>query len=104
MPNVSNIHRIQPLLRRKHARKIRRRTNLKLLVVPGDDVGAAELAVHAEGAHLRLEGVPQLLPRLQVPDEVGLCVVQLESLSGGGGGQRGEQQEKMHSVQCGPEA
>lgn len=58
-----------------------RHTNLKLLVVPGDDVGAAELAVHTEGAHLRLQGVPQLLPRLQVPNEVGLRVVQLESLT-----------------------
>ncbi len=54
-------------------------TNLKLLVVPGDDCGAAELAVHAEGAHLPLQSVPQLLPRLQVPDEVGPCMVKLES-------------------------
>lgn len=49
-------------------------------MVPGDDVGAAELAVHTEGSHLRLQSVPQFLPRLQVPDEVGLRVVQLESL------------------------
>ena len=57
-------------------------TNLKLLVVPGDDGGAAELAVHAEGSHLALQSVAQLLPRLQVPDEVGPRVVELESVRG----------------------
>lgn len=55
-------------------------TNLKLLVVPGDDVGTAELPVYAEGAHLSLQSVSQLFPRLQVPDEVGSRVVELESL------------------------
>lgn len=45
-------------------------TNLKLLVIPGDDGGTAKLAVHAEGTHLTLQSIPQLLPRLQVPDEV----------------------------------
>lgn len=29
-------------------------TNLKLLVIPGDDSGTAKLAVHAEGTHLTL--------------------------------------------------
>lgn len=53
--------------------------HLKLLVVPGDDGGTAELAVHAEGAHLPLQSLPQLLPGLQVPDEVGPGVVELES-------------------------
>lgn len=28
--------------------------NLKLLVVPGDDVATAKLAVHIEGTHLSL--------------------------------------------------
>lgn len=54
-------------------------TNLKLLVVPRDDGGTAELTVHAEGAHLPLQSIPQLLPCLQVPDEVGPCMVKLES-------------------------
>ena len=48
-------------------------------MVPGDDCGTAELAVHAERAHLPLQSVTQLLPRLQVPDEVGPSVVELES-------------------------
>lgn len=48
-------------------------------MVPGDDGSAAQLAVHAEGAHLALQSVSQLLPCLQVPDEVGLCMVELES-------------------------
>lgn len=64
-------------------------------MVPGDDVRAAELAVHTEGAHLRLQGVTQLLPRLQVPDEVGLRVVQLESLNDRRGCRDGELQENM---------
>lgn len=81
-----------------------RQTDLKLLVVPGDDVGAAKLAVHTEGAHLRLQGVAQLLPRLQVPDEVGLRVVQLESLNDRGGCRDGELQENMHSDIYGQEA
>lgn len=54
-------------------------THLKLLVVPGDDRGTAELAVHIECAHLALESVPQLFPRLQVPDKVWPCVVLQES-------------------------
>lgn len=54
-------------------------SNLKLLVVPGDDGGTAELAVHVEGSHLPLQSVSQLLPRPQVPDEVGARVVELES-------------------------
>ena len=48
-------------------------------MVPGDDGGIAKLAVHGEGAHLPLQGVPQLLPCLKVPDEVGPCMVKLES-------------------------
>ena len=47
-------------------------------MVPGDDAGAAQLAVHAEGPHLPLQAVTELLPRLQVPDQVGAGVVQLE--------------------------
>lgn len=54
-------------------------TNLKLLVIPGDDGGTTELTVHAEGPHLPLQSIPQLLPRLQVPDEVGPSVIKLES-------------------------
>ena len=47
-------------------------------MVPGDDAAAAQLPVHAEGAHFPLQSVPELLARLQVPDEVGPGVVQLE--------------------------
>lgn len=32
--------------------------DLKLLVVPRDDIGATELAVHTERTHLCLQGVP----------------------------------------------
>lgn len=53
--------------------------NLELLVVPGDEGGVAQLAVHVEGTHLPFQRVPQLLPGLQIPDEVGACVVELES-------------------------
>lgn len=53
--------------------------NLKLLVVPGDDGGIAELTVHAKGTHLPFQRISQLLPSLQVPDEVGPCMVELES-------------------------
>lgn len=73
-------------------------------MVPGNDVGAAELAVHTEGAHLRLQGVTQLLPRLQVPNEVGLRVVQLESLNERGGGWHGELQKNMVSDMSGQES
>lgn len=37
--------------------------NLKLLVVPGDDGGAAQLTVHAKGTHLPLQSVAQFFPR-----------------------------------------
>ena len=53
-------------------------SDLELLMVPVDDAGVAQLAAHAEGLHLTLQGVPQLLSRLQVPDEVGACVVVLK--------------------------
>lgn len=59
-------------------------TNLKLLVVPGDDVAAAELTIHIEGTHFTLQTVAQLLPRLQVPDEIGPSMVQLEPGQMGG--------------------
>ena len=52
-------------------------------MVPGDDAGAAQLPVHAEGPHLPLQPVPELLPGLQVPDQVGAGVVQLEPGEGG---------------------
>lgn len=53
-------------------------------MVPGDDAGVAQLTVHAEGTHLALQGVPQLLTRLQVPDEVGAGVVVLKPGAGQG--------------------
>jgi len=53
--------------------------NLELLVVPGDDCGVAEFPVHTESAHLPLQSIPQLLSGFKVPDEVGACVVELES-------------------------
>lgn len=52
--------------------------DLKLLVVPGDDVGAAQLSVHAEGAHLSLQSVSQLLSGLQIPDEIRASVILLK--------------------------
>lgn len=55
--------------------------NLKFPVVPGNDGGVAELAVHIESAHLALQSVPQLLPCFKVPDEVGASVVKLKSLT-----------------------
>lgn len=48
-------------------------------MVPGDDVATAKLAIHVEGTHLSFKAVPQFLPCLQVPDEIGASVVQLES-------------------------
>lgn len=54
------------------------RTNLKLLVVPGDDSGVAKFTVHAKSTHLPLQSVSQLLPCFKVPDEVGACMVKLE--------------------------
>lgn len=51
------------------------KANLKLLVIPGNNGGTAKFAVHAKGAHLALQSIPQLLSSFQVPDEVGPCVV-----------------------------
>lgn len=48
-------------------------------MVPGDDVATAKLAIHTEGTHLSLQAVSQFFPCLQVPDEIGPSVVQLES-------------------------
>lgn len=47
-------------------------------MVPGDDVGAAQLSVHAEGAHLALQSVSQLLSGLQIPDEIRASVILLK--------------------------
>lgn len=63
-------------------------------MVPGDDAGAAQLAVHAERAHFALQGITQLLARLQVPDEVGAGVVSLKPGADGWQGQRRERREK----------
>lgn len=57
-----------------------RSTNLKFPVVPGNDCGVAELAVHIKSTHLALQSVPQLLPCFKVPDEVGASMVKLKSL------------------------
>lgn len=61
-----------------HAADVRT-AHLKLLVVPGDDRGVSELAVDTESSHFPFQSVPQLLPGFKVPDEVGACVVELES-------------------------
>jgi len=44
-------------------------------VVPGDRLGAAELAVLDAGAQFGLERLAQLLARLGVPDQVGQGVL-----------------------------
>lgn len=54
-------------------------TNLKFLVVPGDNVATAKLTIHTECTHLSLQSIPQLLPSLQVPNEVRPSMVKLES-------------------------
>lgn len=48
-------------------------------MVPGDNCGTAQLAVHAKGTHLPLQGIAKFLPCFKVPDEVGSRMVKLES-------------------------